>query len=162
QGAAFGWLLLVLWRWPDRFAIGGFLCGLGFLTTVNLLNPDADVAAYNLARRDELSTRFLYLLSDDAVPVLAAGLQDAPPEARAPAAVAVARIGDAPSASAPGARTGAVSSRTAAGARPSGASSQTAAVVGALYAATAYSFADRPETDPTARGTQAALSDDDR
>jgi hypothetical protein len=78
QALAFGWLLLVLWRWPNRFAIGGFLCGLGFLATVNLLDPDADVAAYNLARRDELSTRYLHLLSDDAVPVLVAGLPDAP------------------------------------------------------------------------------------
>jgi hypothetical protein len=84
QGLAFAWLILVLWRWPNRFAIGGFLCGLGFLATVNLLNPDADVAAYNLARRDELSTRFLHLLSDDAVPVLVAGLDDAPPEVQAP------------------------------------------------------------------------------
>src|SRR5205814_871035 len=58
QAVAYGWLLLVLWRWPDRFAIGGFLCGLGFLATVDLLNPDADVAAHNLARRDDLSTRF--------------------------------------------------------------------------------------------------------
>jgi hypothetical protein len=84
QALTFGWLLLVLWRWPDRFAIGGFVCALGFLATVNLLDPDADVAAYNLARRDELSVRYLHLLSDDAVPTLVAGLADpaAPPAVR--------------------------------------------------------------------------------
>ncbi len=40
----------------------------------NTLNPDADVAAHNLRRNDELATRYLYLLSDDAVPALVAGL----------------------------------------------------------------------------------------
>ena len=78
SAVAYGWLLLVLWRWPDRFAIGGFLCGLGFLATVDLLNPDADVAAYNLARRDELSVRYVELLSDDSVPVLVAHLPELP------------------------------------------------------------------------------------
>jgi hypothetical protein len=44
---------------------------------VNVQNPDADVAATNLARRDELSVRYVHLLSDEAVPALAAGLADA-------------------------------------------------------------------------------------
>jgi hypothetical protein len=39
-----------------------------------MMNPDADVAAYNLARNDELSTRYLFLLSEDAVPVMVNGL----------------------------------------------------------------------------------------
>lgn len=73
-GLTFGWLFYTLWSRPRRFAIGGFLAALGFLVTLNAVNPDADVAAYNLARQDELSTRFLWVLSDDAVPVLVAGL----------------------------------------------------------------------------------------
>jgi hypothetical protein len=73
-GVAFLWLLGTLWTRPERFAIGGFVVALGFLVSINLVNPDADVAAYNLARNDELSTRYLYLLSADAVPALAAGL----------------------------------------------------------------------------------------
>jgi hypothetical protein len=47
---------------------------MAFIVTVNTLNPDSEVAAYNLRRNDELSTRFLYVLSDDAVPALVAGL----------------------------------------------------------------------------------------
>ena len=63
-----------MWFSPGRFAIGAFLGALGYLATINMMNPDADVAAYNLRRQDELSTRYLYLLSDDAVPAMVAGL----------------------------------------------------------------------------------------
>jgi len=73
-GLLFVWLLLTSWLRRDRFAVGAFVALLGFLATINLINPDADVAAYNIKRNDELSTRYLYLLSDDAVPALAAGL----------------------------------------------------------------------------------------
>jgi hypothetical protein len=77
-GFLFGWLFFTMWTRPERFAIGGFVAALGFLVTINLMNPDADVAAYNLAKyqvsQDELSTRYLYTLSDDAIPVLVAGL----------------------------------------------------------------------------------------
>jgi hypothetical protein len=73
-GVTFGWLLLGLWFSRYRFALGGFVAVMGFLITVNLMNPDADVAQYNLARHDELSVRYLYLLSDDAMPTLAAGV----------------------------------------------------------------------------------------
>ncbi|HEV2126327.1 MAG TPA: DUF4173 domain-containing protein, partial [Chloroflexota bacterium] len=83
-GLTFGWLVFTLWLRADRFAIGGFVAALGFLVTVNLLNPDADVAKYNLARQDELSTRFLHLLSDDAVPSLVAGLEAAPAAVQLP------------------------------------------------------------------------------
>ncbi|HEU5318156.1 MAG TPA: DUF4173 domain-containing protein, partial [Chloroflexota bacterium] len=71
---AFAWLAGTLWLRPDRFAIGGFVSLLCLLVTVNLQDPDADVARYNLARKDELSTRYLFLLSEDAVPVLAGAL----------------------------------------------------------------------------------------
>jgi hypothetical protein len=73
-GIVFGWLTFTMWFRRDRFAIGAFVAALGFLVSINLANPDADVAAYNLKRNDELSIRYLYLLSDDAVPVLVAGL----------------------------------------------------------------------------------------
>lgn len=73
-GALFVWLLLTTWFRRDRFAIGALLATLAFISTANYINPDADVAAYNLKRNDELSTRYLYLLSDDAVPALVAGL----------------------------------------------------------------------------------------
>jgi hypothetical protein len=73
-GLAFVWLGYTVWWRPQRFAIGAFVATLGFLVSINAINPDADVARYNLARNDELSTRYLNLLSDDAVPVLVAGL----------------------------------------------------------------------------------------
>jgi hypothetical protein len=73
-GVAFGWLLVSLWWLPHRFAVGGFLAWLGFLATVNLANPDAHVAAYNLGRQDDLAVRFVENLSDDAVAPLIAGL----------------------------------------------------------------------------------------
>lgn len=73
-GILFAWMLLTLWIKRDRFAIGAFIAALGFFVTINLANPDADVAAHNLKRNDELATRYLYLLSDDAVPALVAGL----------------------------------------------------------------------------------------
>ena len=73
-GVLFGWLLLTLWAIPRRFGIGAFVAALCYLATINAINPDADVAAYNLRRGDELSTRYLHLLSEDAVPALVDGL----------------------------------------------------------------------------------------
>lgn len=79
-GLTFLWLFVTLWLRPDRFAIGFLVAAIGFLVTVNLMNPDAEVARYNLSRQDELSTRYLYLLSDDAVPTLIAGLEQSTPQ----------------------------------------------------------------------------------
>ena len=73
-GAAFLWLLGTLWLRPQRFAGGAFVIALAFCASINGINPDADVAAANLARHDELSTRYLYVLSEDAIPALVAGL----------------------------------------------------------------------------------------
>jgi hypothetical protein len=73
-GALFMWLFITTWLRRDRFAIGAFITAIAFLVSINLINPDADVAAYNLRRNDELSVRFVYLLSDDAVPALVSGL----------------------------------------------------------------------------------------
>lgn len=72
--ALFAWLLFALWVQIDRFAIGLFAAALGFVATINMMNPDAVVAAYNLQRNDGLSTRYLGVLSEDAVPTLVAGL----------------------------------------------------------------------------------------
>lgn len=70
----FLWLGITLWRKPERFAIGFLIAILGWLVTVNVMNPDEDVARYNLTHyqqsEPDLSTRYLYLLSDDALPVL--------------------------------------------------------------------------------------------
>jgi hypothetical protein len=78
----YGWLLLTLWLRQDRFAVGACVAALGFLVTVNLLNPDADTARTNLARQGDLATRFVWVLSDDAVPVLATGLHSLSGETR--------------------------------------------------------------------------------
>lgn len=70
----FLWLGVTLWRKPERFAIGFLIAVLGWLLTVNVMNPDEEVARYNLTHYQqsdpELSTRYLYLLSDDAMPML--------------------------------------------------------------------------------------------
>jgi hypothetical protein len=81
-GVLFVWLLLTMWWRPERFAIGAFVGALAFLVTINMMNPDADVAAYNLRRQDDLSTRYLDLLSDDAVPAMVAGLDQSSGEVR--------------------------------------------------------------------------------
>ncbi|MDQ3930880.1 MAG: DUF4173 domain-containing protein, partial [Chloroflexota bacterium] len=82
-GLAFLWLMGTMWMKPERFAIGAFVGLLVFLMTINIMNPDAEVAAYNLAHRgDDLATRYLYVLSNDAVPVLADGLREAEGQAR--------------------------------------------------------------------------------
>ncbi|HEX8598664.1 MAG TPA: DUF4173 domain-containing protein [Chloroflexia bacterium] len=82
-GLAFLWLMGTMWVKPERFAIGAFVGLLVFLMTINIMNPDAEVAAYNLAHRgDDLATRYLHVLSNDAVPVLADGLREAEGQAR--------------------------------------------------------------------------------
>jgi len=77
-GLAFAWLGLTMWVAPNRFAIGAFIAILGFLGTVNLMNPDNEVTADNLARykvhQDYISYYYLTNLSDDAVPALVASL----------------------------------------------------------------------------------------
>jgi len=71
--AAFVWFLVTLWRWSDRFAIGAFVAALGFLATLNAINPDAFIARQNLARYQatgKLDAYYLTRLSEDAVPAL--------------------------------------------------------------------------------------------
>ena len=71
-----------MWLRPNRFAVGALVAALGFLVTINLMNPDADVAAYNLKRQDELSTRYLYLLSELPLSDIAAAFEVDVPKAR--------------------------------------------------------------------------------
>jgi hypothetical protein len=71
--ATFVWLLVTLWLRPGRFAIGAFVAALGFLVTLNAINPDAFIAERNLARYwdiGKLDVSYLTTLSEDAVPVL--------------------------------------------------------------------------------------------
>lgn len=70
-GAALLWLVLTLWSrpWAPRFAIGGLICSLGYITSLNLLNPDALVAKRNIQRWQQTGTLdmgALCALSDDA------------------------------------------------------------------------------------------------
>jgi hypothetical protein len=67
------WFVYTLWRRPERFALGVLLAALGFLVTLNLLNPDAFIARQNLARyaaTGGLDAVYLASLSDDALPQL--------------------------------------------------------------------------------------------
>lgn len=70
-GAALLWLGVTLWsrHWSTRFAIGGLACALGFVASLDLLNPDAQVARHNIARWEatgKLDVDAFYLLSSDA------------------------------------------------------------------------------------------------
>ncbi|HUM71225.1 MAG TPA: DUF4173 domain-containing protein, partial [Chloroflexota bacterium] len=71
------WFAGTLWRRPDHLAIGALMAALGFLVTLNLLNPDAFIARQNLARyvaTGDLDAVYLASLSDDATPYLIAAL----------------------------------------------------------------------------------------
>ena len=98
---AFAWFLITLWLQPDgltsrtgdpeprtgdpvprmgypvprmgHFPLGAFVAALGFVITLNLVNPDAFIARQNLARYQaigKLDVYYLAQLSDDAVPTL--------------------------------------------------------------------------------------------
>ncbi len=71
------WFLLTLWRAPHRFTLGLLVAAIGYLVTLNLLNPDAFIVRQNLARYTEtgdLDAAYLTTLSADAVPELVAAL----------------------------------------------------------------------------------------
>jgi hypothetical protein len=71
------WFVLTLWKRPDLFAIGVIVTAIGFLVTLNLLNPDALIAQRNIARYEQtgdLDIFYLTTLSDDAVPAMVATL----------------------------------------------------------------------------------------
>lgn len=68
-----GWFLLTLWLRPDRFAIGALVAVMGFVATLNLINPDAFIAQQNLERytaTGDLDVHYLTELSNDAMPQL--------------------------------------------------------------------------------------------
>jgi hypothetical protein len=98
---AFAWFLITLWFQPDGliprtgdpeprtgdpvartgysvprmgyFPLGAFVAALGFVITLNLVNPDAFIARQNLARfqaTGKLDVYYLAQLSDDALPTL--------------------------------------------------------------------------------------------
>ncbi len=72
-GLALLWFLVSLWRLPGRFAVGALAATLGFLVTLNAINPDAFITRQNLARyraTGDLDVRYLTTLSEDATPLL--------------------------------------------------------------------------------------------
>jgi len=81
----FGWLSVTVWRLHKRFGIGAFVAVLGFLITLNVINPDDSVARYNLAdysRTGVIDGNYLNILSEDAVPATIEAFRNAPPESR--------------------------------------------------------------------------------
>lgn len=71
------WLPVTLWAPRARFGIGAFVAALGFLVTLNLVNPDAFIATQNIERwraTGKVDAPFLAQLSDDAVPPLLAAI----------------------------------------------------------------------------------------
>jgi len=72
-GALLVWLLVTLWRFPERFAAGFSIAVLGFVGTLNIINPDATFIRQNLERYQktgDLDIAYLTRLSTDAVPML--------------------------------------------------------------------------------------------
>lgn len=103
-GVVFIWFLIVLW-WPwrntplrnssgrkivdtgtaNRFAIGAFIAVLGFLVTLNVINPDAFIANQNLHRyyqTGKLDAYYLASLSADAIPEIIGSLAHVEQEER--------------------------------------------------------------------------------
>jgi hypothetical protein len=67
------WRAVTLWWRPERFAFGGFLCALGYLVAMNVMNPDAFIARRNLQGSEqgvEADVRYVLRLSADAAPEL--------------------------------------------------------------------------------------------
>ncbi len=80
-GLVFCWFLWTLWRRPERFTIGLLLAAIGFLASLNLINPDAFIIRQNFAHYQttgDLDADYLSTLSDDAVPKLMFLLQVLP------------------------------------------------------------------------------------
>ena len=72
-GALLVWFLWTLWRRPEWFALGLLAAAVGFLGTLNVINPDAFIVRQNVARyleTGDLDVVYLNTLSDDAVPAL--------------------------------------------------------------------------------------------
>lgn len=83
----FGFLIADLFRVRQNvFSLGLAVGAIGFFATMNLLNPDALIARYNIDRAlrsgDELDVCYLRYLSGDAVPVIVDRFQTAEGEYR--------------------------------------------------------------------------------
>ncbi|MEW5989427.1 MAG: DUF4173 domain-containing protein, partial [Chloroflexota bacterium] len=75
------WFLVTLWWRPGLFAIGLMVAAMGFLATLDVINPDAFIVRQNLARYQatgDLDADYLTTLSDDAVPALQEALSQLP------------------------------------------------------------------------------------
>jgi hypothetical protein len=73
----FIWFVGTLWSRSRYFALGLFAAALGFVFTLNLINPDAFIARQNMARYQasgKLDVDYLTTLSDDVVPELVAAV----------------------------------------------------------------------------------------
>lgn len=82
-GLVFGWFsLTVLRERANRFAWGGAMLFAGMVVGLNVLNPDALVARWNLQAGKSIDWAYLRTLSADAAPVLRHHLDRAPLEER--------------------------------------------------------------------------------
>jgi len=83
-GILLAWFAVTLWLKPGRFAIGVLAAALGFVATLDLLNPDALIVHQNFRRFQEkvpatagdswrdIDAHYFARLSEDAVPALIA------------------------------------------------------------------------------------------
>ena len=82
----FVWFVLTVLRGRrERFAFGAMLAGFALIGALQVLNPDALIARTNLQRALEgrrFDATYVVGLSDDAVPLLAANLQELKPQDR--------------------------------------------------------------------------------
>ncbi len=83
-GLLLAWFVITLWLRPDRFAVGVLIAALGFVGTLNLINPDALIVRLNYQHHQtllaqgaepgstarEIDSSYLMQLSDDATPAL--------------------------------------------------------------------------------------------
>ncbi|MDX1931924.1 MAG: DUF4173 domain-containing protein [Capsulimonadales bacterium] len=81
-GIALLWFVVTLRKWSERFVFGVLACGVGYLVTLNLINPDEYVMERNLAqyaRTKTLCRETLFKLSADAVPTMVDAYDKLPP-----------------------------------------------------------------------------------
>ncbi|MBP7998880.1 MAG: DUF4173 domain-containing protein [Chloroflexi bacterium] len=72
-GLLFVGLVLLLWTRPQRITLMMVAAAVGFVATLNLINPDVFIVRQNLARYEkihDLDAEYLTTLSDDALPAL--------------------------------------------------------------------------------------------
>jgi hypothetical protein len=74
---ALGWCAWSLWTQPRRFAAGALACAIGFVLSLDVMNPDALIVRRNLERYEatgDVDLLYLEGLSSDATPALVAAL----------------------------------------------------------------------------------------